>query len=133
MPPRILLVDDDPDDVLFFSDALQQVNAGADLQHSGSADLALDVLVKGQFKPDVIFLDIHMPTINGWDCLREIKSIAKIKHIPIIMYSTADLHTSGFTPADVGALAFYQKTVSFEQLKKDLAEMLSLIGLGSGV
>jgi CheY-like chemotaxis protein len=124
----ILLVDDDQDDVLFFSDALREVNADASMEHSGDAHLALDRLANGRFEPDLIFLDLHMPAINGWECLRQIKAIAKFRQTPIIMYSTANLHTSGFTPADVGAVAFYQKSNSFEQLKKDLAEMLSLIG-----
>jgi CheY-like chemotaxis protein len=129
MSTKILLVDDDEDDVLFFSDALREVQPNARLEHAADGQMALELLTKGTFSPDVIFLDLNMPAANGWDCLREIKAIAKWKHVPVILYSTADLYTSGFTPADVGAIAFYRKSHSFDELKKNLGELLGLVSL----
>jgi len=126
MTKKLLLVDDDEDDVSTFGDALKELSISVHLQHCSDGHSALTLLADSSVDPpDIIFLDVNMPAMTGWECLREIKSIAGAKTIPIIMYSTADLHQQGLSPADVGAAAFYQKCDSFAELKRTLSEVLS--------
>src|SRR5882757_5388141 len=116
MATTVLLIDDDEDDAHFFSEALDQLPLDTAFEYCSSGEQALQKLMHKEFRfPEIIFLDLNMPVVNGWECLREIKKIAGMQQIPIIMYSTADLNKSGFSPVDVGAAAFYQKSNSFRE------------------
>jgi CheY-like chemotaxis protein len=122
----ILLIDDDNDDARTFSDALEEIGADMTVAHYNSGWTALEALTnQAERTPDVIFLDVNMPNLSGWDCLRSIKALASMKQTPIIMYSTANLEKQGVTASDVGAAAFLVKPTRFEELKNKLSEVLS--------
>ena len=128
MTNTVLLIDDDEDDMLFFSEALDQLAPEMKLEYFSCGLQALEKLVHKQIKtPDVIFLDLNMPVLNGWECLKEIKKMAALQHIPVVMYSTANLHQSGLCPTDVGATAFYQKSNTFPELKNALSDVLTSV------
>jgi CheY-like chemotaxis protein len=125
MARTVLLIDDDEDDAQFFSDAIKELALDMTMDYCSGGQQALDKLTYNRIHiPDIIFLDLNMPALNGWDCLREIKKIAGMQHIPIVMYSTANLYQEGVNPEDVGAAAFYQKSNSFSELKISLAALL---------
>jgi CheY-like chemotaxis protein len=75
--------------------------------------------------PDLIFLDLNMPKLNGKQVLREIKSRESLKAIPVIMYSTS------FAPRDIeeigqlGAAFHLLKPSRFDDLCRSLSEILS--------
>ena len=90
----ILLVDDDPADVLLISDALQATGNGRDIRVAGDGDEAVDFLRQvGRFKnaprPDVVLLDLNMPGKDGRQVLAEIKADQKLGSIPIVVLSTS--------------------------------------------
>jgi CheY-like chemotaxis protein len=121
---HILLIDDDSDDAELFSDAIEELRIDAVVVHFPDGNEALERLREREIPtPDIIFLDINMPQINGWECLREIKMIAHLRKIPIVMYSTSSLDRQGVEAKDVGANAFLTKPSHFEDLK---AKLLSL-------
>jgi CheY-like chemotaxis protein len=125
MQKRILLIDDDKDDAELFVDALQEIAIDASFDHYSDGIEALAKLAEPDIpQPGVIFLDINMPVIDGWECLRRIKQAARLRDIPIVMYSTANLQERGVTPGDVGAAAFLIKPGNFADLKLRLAELL---------
>ncbi|MDO6430575.1 response regulator [Flavitalea sp. BT771] len=128
MARTVLLIDDDEDDAQFFSDAIKELAIDMTMEYCSGGQQALDRLTHNRTDtPDIIFLDLNMPALNGWECLREIKKIADIQHIPIVMYSTANLYQEGVSPEDVGAKAFYRKSNSFSELKTSLAALLRSI------
>jgi DNA-binding response OmpR family regulator len=49
---------------------------------------ALRFLQQAETLPDIIFLDINMPAMNGKECLLEIRKNSRYNDIPIVMYST---------------------------------------------
>jgi DNA-binding response OmpR family regulator len=123
---NLLLIDDDEDDVSIFTDALREISPTAILQRFASAEAALREMVQETIaKPDLLLIDVNMPVINGWQCLREIKKLAGWQGIPLIMYSSADLEATGVKPVDVGAVAFYQKSDSFDSLKARLRQIIA--------
>lgn len=125
MARTILLIDDDEDDAQFFADALRELSFGLTMEHCMGGEEAIDKLSRKRIDPpDIIFLDLNMPALNGWDSLRAIKKIAGMQQIPIVMYSTANLEQGGLSPEDVGAAAFYQKSNSFQELKSSLGSLL---------
>lgn len=126
MTKNILLIDDDPDDAMLFSEALAELSFPTNFRYIGNGVKTIPELVKRNgYSPDIIFLDINMPRTNGWECLRELKSLAEFYAIPIVMYSTADIEYAGIAPADIGAAAFMKKPSNFTELKTRLSGIIS--------
>jgi hypothetical protein len=68
MTKHILLIEDDEDDAEIFAEALTQLSFGAILHHYDDGFKALESLEKQQEeRPDIIFRDVNMPDIDGWD------------------------------------------------------------------
>ena len=86
----ILLVDDDPDDQLLFQEALSDADNSIRYTSASDGIHALELLnAEGAVLPELIFMDVNMPRMNGLDCLKEIQKSTKLKHIHVIMYSTS--------------------------------------------
>src|ERR1700733_14331234 len=87
---RFLLIDDDVDDAGLFREALQNVAPMVSLVYLGSGKGAVQsVMDQGDPLPDIIFLDVNMPMVNGWQCLAGFKNEARLKNVPIVMYTTS--------------------------------------------
>jgi CheY-like chemotaxis protein len=84
-------------------------------------------LLQNKFRPQVIFLDINMPEMSGWQCLEILKKGDKTKNIPVIMYSTSAARLEGQKAVSKGAIGFYEKPSRFEWLK----EFLEMVSIGS--
>jgi len=74
-------------------------------------------------KPHFIFLDINMPLMNGWECLRKLKDNADYKHIPVVMYSTSSAKADVHKAYELGALLFLTKPEDQEELRTILKIM----------
>lgn len=117
----ILLTDDDEDDRFLFQEALQCVDPTIHCDTAKNGREALSFLGKLHEKlPDVIFLDINMPQLNGWEFLSLIKQNSALSFIPIIMYSTSS-HTVHVEKAkDLGAWGFCTKPDAMDELVRIL-------------
>ena len=81
------LADDDSDDAALFSEALLEINPEIVVEKASNGLELLHKMKDGHFSfPDIIFLDINMPEMNGWDCLSELKSNPELKDVLVIMY-----------------------------------------------
>jgi CheY-like chemotaxis protein len=86
---NIFLADDDAEDQEIFTEALQSIDSGASIMTARNGEAALQSLKDGLgTKPDIIFLDMNMPLMNGKQLLTKIKSLDMYKETPVIMYST---------------------------------------------
>jgi len=120
----ILNVDDDLEDIEIFCEAVRAVDASIVCLIARSAEEALKILKSDIELPAYIFLDINMPKVDGNTCLKEIKKDARLRNIPVIMYST---HTS-VTDLDVYKemnAGFLLKQNSFNALVGELAKVLA--------
>jgi DNA-binding response OmpR family regulator len=81
---KILLVDDDPDFVEATRTVLESVPYEVVVAHDG--DEALDIV--GEVQPDLVLLDIIMPTKDGFLVCEKLKSDADLWHIPVIMLTS---------------------------------------------
>ncbi|HEX9980248.1 MAG TPA: response regulator [Flavobacterium sp.] len=86
-PKSIFYLDDDIDDLYFFKDAAEGLGHEVSIFINGNE--MLKALVKKTPEPDIIFLDIHMPVLNGEEILHVLKKSDEWKHIPIVMISGA--------------------------------------------
>src|SRR5688572_32498853 len=85
----VLLIDDDKEDQEIFSDAIREVDGNVKFVSEINSDRAIDNLrVLKTEKPEIIFLDMNMPRVNGKQLLAELKLDPVTTHIPVIMCST---------------------------------------------
>ncbi len=120
---NILLVEDDLDDQGFFVDAISTIE-NVELQHISNNGLeALYSLLHSPTLPDLIFMDINMPKMNGLECLAEIIKNPYLKNIPVIMLSTSG--EQGAITGALGACAFIQKTETEALLRTKIEQMIS--------
>ncbi len=102
----MFIVDDDPITVFGIKKMLKPVCICDDIQIFENGKEAVDALKKrienGEDIPEVIFLDINMPIMDGWDFLEELISMDIKEHITINMI------TSSIDPLD------YQKWTEFK-------------------
>ena len=86
---NILLADDDPDDCLFFKEALSGSMLTTHLTTVPDGEYLMEMLNSTDAISDVLFLDLNMPRKNGFECLSEIKLNGKLKSLPVIVFSTS--------------------------------------------
>lgn len=113
------MVDDDKDDTDMFAEALQSIDPSLKFSFTHNGWELVENLKTGSIPdPHIIFMDINMPLINGWECLDQLRKINKLDSIPVIMYSTSI--ADGEKAIQAGALCHYQKPASFLLLKEFL-------------
>src|SRR5688572_9676915 len=92
---RLFIIDDDLEDQEIFTDAVKNIDESVQIFTAVNGEDALNQLQKDIIVlPDLIFLDMNMPKLNGRQVLKELKSIRSLKSILVIMYSTS------FAPQD---------------------------------
>jgi CheY-like chemotaxis protein len=122
---NIYLIDDDMDDIELFREALEEVNPSISLQYANDGYEAVRNLTERKDAlPDLIFLDISMPTFSGLQCLASFKKDEQLKDLPVIMYTTSSQEREIRAARELGASAFVTKPNDFKVLKRLLALVL---------
>ncbi|WPR70247.1 response regulator [Flavobacterium sp. NG2] len=121
----ITLADDDEDDRLFFTDAFDElkINTVVNTVNDGR-ELLRFLNHPDTVLPNIIFLDLNMPIMNGIDCLKEIKQNEKFKDIVIAIYSTSSSDKDVENTFVLGANIYIKKPSNFNDLKKILSEVV---------
>jgi CheY-like chemotaxis protein len=120
------LIDDDIEDQEIFMDALKEVQPDIRCVCSDDGEEAVLLLARNELaKPDLFFIDLNMPKLNGKEVLRKLKDIESLRNIPVIMFSTfyGDRDIKEFK--EFGAAHYITKSTSFRELCKTLKEALS--------
>jgi CheY-like chemotaxis protein len=120
----ILLADDDADDRMLTKDALDESRVVNDLRFVEDGEQLMQYLHRtGPFsdpatspRPGLILLDLNMPRKDGREALREIKSDASLRHIPIVVLTTSKAEEDIYRTYDLGVNSFITKPVTFEGL-----------------
>lgn len=116
---RILLIEDDADDQQLFCEALKDLRPSISCSIANNGFEGLDNLANnGKF--DMVFLDLNMPKMNGYQFLKKVKGEAKYKNIPIIILSTSSNPDDIDRCKDLGASAYFTKPPSYEALFDEL-------------
>lgn len=122
---RIMLIDDDPDDQLFFRDAVQTIRPGLDCELASTCQEAFRQLEKPP-PPDFIFMDLNMPVMNGFDCLAYLKNQNNYKDIPIIIFTTSKNPNDINRTKQLGARWFMTKPDDFNILCNKLNKVIQM-------
>lgn len=119
---KFLLVDDDTDDSFLFGEVLAEVDPTIQFETASNGQEALEHLVtEGKPLPDVIFMDLNMPRMDGKQCLFEIKQNERLQHIPVMMYTTSSHSTDIEQSMQLGAICFITKPSDSKELKNILS------------
>ncbi|MGA0556791.1 response regulator [Larkinella sp. VNQ87] len=119
------LIDDDEDDQELFMMALKKVDPGLTCVVADDCGEAIrKIREEEDFLPDYIFLDLNMPRIHGKQCLVELRKIARIEQIPIIMYSTSSEPKDILETKALGATDFLTKPPLISMLTAELSKLL---------
>lgn len=116
----ILLADDDQDDAEMFCEALAEIDESIVCHCSENGSGVLNTLKNQEKIPEIVFLDLNMPVMNGWECLKQLKSEERYKDIPVIMISTSSYRNDMDTAANLGAVCYFVKPNNFDDLKQVL-------------
>jgi DNA-binding response OmpR family regulator len=122
----IVLTDDDEDDREFFYNAVQSTHPHIKLitfkDGIGLKDYLKD---EPAVKPQLIFLDINMPRLNGFQVLSLIRKQYTSAELPVIMYTTSRSETDIDMAQKLGANMFFRKPNDYKILKQLVGKVLS--------
>lgn len=116
----ILLLEDEPADAYLVKMALREGKVLANLHHVIDGREGLDFLQKvGQYanapRPDLIFLDLNMPRMNGAEFLKALKADETLNDIPVVVLTTSDVETDVVRCYQLGAASYITKPVDMPQ------------------
>jgi len=120
----ILLADDDEDDRMMASDALEESRLANDVRWVEDGEELMDYLHRrGRFappneapRPGLILLDLNMPRKDGREALKEIKAEPELRSIPVVVLTTSKAEEDIYRTYDLGVNSFITKPVNFESL-----------------
>jgi CheY-like chemotaxis protein len=119
----VLLVDDDPGDVLLVREAFEDHKVG-NLLSVVSDGVEAMAYVRGQgvysqaVRPDLILLDLNLPRKSGIEVLEEIKTDASLSTIPVVVLTTSEAEEDIVRAYKLHANAYITKPVDFEQFSR---------------
>lgn len=117
---RILLVEDDPGDVLIMREALEDSKILTDLHVVDNGEAALEFLERrGRYasapSPDLILLDLNLPRLDGREVLARVKADASLRRTPVVVLTTSSAEEDILRSYDLHANAYVTKPVDLEQ------------------
>jgi two-component system, response regulator len=124
----ILLVEDNPDDVMFTLRAFKQNNISNEIVVAIDGEQALEILFPEDaepFWPALVLLDVKLPKIDGMEVLRRIRSDPRTQSLPVVMLTTSSEETDIANSYRLGANSFVRKPVVFS----DFLNAASLLGM----
>jgi len=118
-PVEILLVEDDPGDVLMTKEALADAKMANELHVVSNGEEALAFLFQeGEYadapRPGLILLDLNLPRLDGLEVLAELKADPVLKVIPVVILTTSQAQQDVLRSYALHANAYVSKPVDFE-------------------
>ena len=116
----VLLVEDDPGDVLMTREAFEEHKVGNRLNVVSDGVDALAYLRKeepyqGAVRPDLILLDLNLPRRDGREVLAEIKNDSSLRQIPVVVLTTSQADEDVLRSYQLHANAYVTKPVDFDR------------------
>jgi CheY-like chemotaxis protein len=119
-PLSVLLVEDDPGDVVIAREALAAGRLSTDLQVVTDGVEAISYLRRTEgyadaTRPDLILLDLNLPRKSGHEVLAEIKQDPELRRIPVVVLTTSQAQEDVTKSYDLHASVHVSKPVDFDQ------------------
>jgi len=116
----VLLVEDDPGDVVLIKEAFEFNKVHNALHVVSDGVEALDFLYRrngheGAPRPDLVLLDLNLPRKDGREVLEEVKADSDLRTIPIVVLTTSEAEEDILRSYDLHANAYVTKPVDFNR------------------
>lgn len=120
VPVEVLLIEDDPGDVLMTREAFADYKLRNNLAVVSDGVEAIAYLRgEGQYaglpRPDLILLDLNLPRRDGREVLAEIKADDALRRIPVVVLTTSEAEEDVLRSYDLHANAYVTKPLDFER------------------
>ena len=127
---RILIVEDDPNDVELTLTALADYNLANEVVVARDGQQALDYLYcRAEFSaratgnPAVMLLDLKMPKVGGLEVLQQVKSDERLKMIPVVVLTSSHEEKDMMRSYSLGVNAYVVKPVDFHEFVNAVKEL----------
>ena len=127
---RILMVEDDNNDVEMTLAALEEYNLANEVALTRDGEEALDYLYcRGKYRsrlnenPAVLLLDLKLPKVDGLEVLRQVKSDEKLKMIPVVVLTSSHEDKDMVASYKLGVNAYVVKPVDFHEFVNAIKEL----------
>jgi CheY-like chemotaxis protein len=119
-PVEILLVEDNPGDIRLTQEALKEGKIYHNLRVAKDGEEALAMLRRqGEYAslshPDIIFLDLNLPKVDGRDVLARIKEDDELKVIPVVVLTSSEAEADILKVYNLHANCYVTKPVDLDQ------------------
>jgi CheY-like chemotaxis protein len=119
-PIEVLLVEDDPGDVLLVQEAFADNKLLNNIHVVNDGEQALAYLRReGEHadapRPDLVLLDLNLPRKDGREVLRDVKGDPALRSIPVVVLTTSESEEDVLRSYDLHANAYVTKPVDFER------------------
>jgi two-component system, response regulator len=125
---KVLLVEDNPDDVALTLRALKSHNITNEVIVAGDGVEALDFLASAAELPAVVLLDLKLPRVNGMEVLQRIRAEERTRLLPVVILTSSDEERDVIDGYKLGANSYIRKPVDFVEFTK-AAQQLGLYWL----
>jgi len=137
---NVLLVEDDPGDVLMTREAFEEyLHNRLDVVTDGAAALAYmrrEEPYTDAPRPDLVLLDLNLPRCDGREVLQEVKADEDLRHIPVIVLTTSQAEEDVLRSYQLHANAYVTKPVDFDGFIEAIRQIdhffVSVVKLPSG-
>jgi CheY-like chemotaxis protein len=123
---HVFIADDDEDDRLLFQEVIRELPYLVHLSMARDGEETLKILESMHQLPDLLFLDLNMPIINGLECLQEIKRNPKLMHLPVVIFSTSSFPGNINKVYELGAHLYIRKPNDFSTFKRAIQHVFSI-------
>jgi CheY-like chemotaxis protein len=111
---RIVLVEDNPGDVLLIERALKESGVAFEMTHFKTGDDALDGLGQDPTAPDIILLDLNTPGSDGFEVLGRLKSTPHLAAVPVAIVTSSRAARDRSRCQRLGAIRYIEKPSNLE-------------------
>lgn len=117
---KILLIEDDAIEVMKLKRAIKKLELDHELIEAKNGEEALVILRDDKVIPDVIFLDLNMPKINGLEFLRILKKDDILRYIPTVMLTTSNNRKDVLACYETGVAGYIIKPLKYDDYVKKI-------------
>ncbi len=126
---KILIVEDNPIDIVLLSDALSESSYNFNVKIFNDGDQAINFIKQSEelkiFTPEIIILDLRMPKKDGHEVLKEIRANELLKKTSVIIFSSSHSQEDVVKSFNEEANCYYCKTFLLDEFVKDIEKLLS--------
>lgn len=123
---KILIVDDEPNIRLLMEDILEELeDEGVELLFAANGKEGLEIIIRE--KPKLVFLDIMMPEVNGYEVCATVKRRLKLEDVYIVLLTAKGQAFDKLKGARVGANFYITKPFRPALLREKARQVLGMV------